>query len=136
MGCLVACYNFDIGGEVSVKVLICGSRDWKNYNSILDVIKGLIANLGEIEIVEGECSGADMLARQAAIECEIPVHGYPAQWKKYGDAAGPIRNQQMIDCEKPNMCIAFHGYLEKSKGTKDMVNKARAAGIETYVINK
>jgi len=119
-----------------LKVLICGSRDWKNYNSVLDVVKGLIENYKDIEIVQGECSGADEMARRAAIECEIPFHGYPAQWKKHGNAAGPIRNQQMIDCEKPDMCIAFHPYLSKSKGTKDMVEKAKAAEIKTYVIEK
>jgi len=34
------------------------------------------------------------------------------------------------------MCIAFHPFLPGSKGTKDMVNKARQAGIETYIITE
>lgn len=119
-----------------MKVLICGCRKWSNYDSILKVVQGLIKNYGDAVIVEGECSGADMLARQAAIECEIPFRGYPAQWKKYGNAAGPIRNQQMIDEEQPDMCIAFHPFLPGSKGTKNMVTRAREAGIETYVITE
>jgi hypothetical protein len=119
-----------------MKVLICGDRAWKNRESIRTVIEGLITNYGEIEIVEGECTGADTIARKIAQELEIPFHCYPAQWKKYGDAAGPIRNQQMINREHPDMVIAFHGYIEKSKGTKDMVSKARAAGIQTYIVTK
>jgi hypothetical protein len=119
-----------------LKILICGCRKWSNYDSILAVVKGLIKNYGEVVIVEGECSGADILARQAAIECCVPFRGYPAEWNRYGNAAGPIRNQQMIDEEHPDMCIAFHPFLPGSKGTKDMVNKARQAGIETYIITE
>lgn len=100
------------------------------------MVKGLIANYGEIVIIEGECSGADILARQAAIECSVPFRGYPANWNKYGNAAGPLRNQQMIDEEHPDMCIAFHPFLPSSKGTKDMVNRAKRAGIKTYNVTE
>ena len=119
-------------------VIIFGDRYWTNYNAVLNIVKRLKDKYKEIKIVEGECpyGGADECARRAANECEVPHAGYPAQWKKYGKAAGPKRNQQMIDEEKPEICIAFHSDIENSKGTKDMITRAKDQGIETYVITK
>jgi len=119
-----------------MKVLFCGDRHWQNYNSILDIVKRLKVKYGDIIIIEGECDGADKLAKKAAVECDIPCRSYPADWDKYGNAAGPIRNQQMLDSEHPEMVIAFHSNIEYGKGTKDMVNRAQKHGIETYIITK
>jgi hypothetical protein len=47
-----------------------------------------------------------------------------ADWRKYGAAAGPIRNQRMLE-GPPDIVVAFAG----GKGTADMVQRARAAGI-------
>jgi hypothetical protein len=60
---------------------------------------------------------------------------YPAQWHKYGRAAGPIRNQQMLAEGKPDLVLAFHDDIDGSRGTKDMVNRARRAGVKVEVIS-
>lgn len=81
---------------------------------------------------EGEARGADRLAAEAARRLGIPSHRilrFPAKWGKYGKAAGPIRNQQMLDEGKPTLVLAYHNDLENSKGTKDMVSRAEAAGV-------
>jgi len=119
-----------------MKVLICGDRNWNNYDSILRVVKRLKKKYKEVTIIEGECRGADKMAKRAAIECGLPYVGYPAKWDKYGKKAGPVRNQQMLDCENPDMVIAFHKNIAKSKGTKDMINRAKKAGIKTYIITE
>jgi len=31
----------------------------------------------------------------------------------------------MLDCEKPELVIAFHENIENSKGTKDMIRRAK-----------
>jgi hypothetical protein len=64
----------------------------------------------------GEC------AKQAGLSIEV----YPADWKKHGRSAGPIRNQHMLDVGKPNLVIAFPG----GRGTADMMKRAEKAGIE------
>lgn len=117
-----------------MKVIICGDRHWNNFDSIIDVVKRLKAKYGDITIIQGECEGADLLAKRAAVACGVPVKGYPADWKKYGKSAGPLRNQQMLDKEKPDMVIAFHPDIENSKGTKDMIKRARGQSIKTYII--
>lgn len=42
-----------------------------------------------------------------------------------GKAAGPIRNQRMLDEGKPDLVVAFPG----GRGTADMVRRAKAAGV-------
>lgn len=101
---------------------------------MIDIMKRLKARYGDIRIVQGECKGADLMAKQAAEECGLECIGYPAEWEKYGKNAGPIRNQRMIDEGRPDMGIAFHSCIQNSKGTKDMVTRLRLAKIETFLI--
>ena len=97
--------------------------------------------------------GADYQARQAAIQLGIQVIECPALWEYHGKKAGPIRNQMQLNLavalipvnnpigSNPYMhrsshllVIAFHSDLKNSKGTKDMVNRARKAGVKVKVI--
>ena len=55
---------------------------------------------------------------------------YPANWKKHGRAAGPIRNKQMLEEAKPDLVIAFPG----GAGTANMVKQAREAGVKVEII--
>lgn len=119
-----------------MKVLICGDRYWDNYSSILNIVKRLKNKYGNIKIIEGGCSGADIMAKKAAIECGLEYAEYPANWTEYGKRAGPLRNQQMLDEENPDMVIAFHPNTNQSKGTKDMIARAKKAGIQIYIFDK
>ena len=106
-------------------VIVCGGRNYKDYcrvKKVLDVVNRTYKNL---RIVHGGAPGADSLADRWAKECNIPVKTYKADWKKYGKAAGPIRNKQMLDEEKPDYVIAFPG----GKGTQNMVEQALNAQI-------
>jgi hypothetical protein len=116
-----------------MKVLICGDRNYQDYTKVLSHIKSLLVDHKELLIIEGGAKGADTLAKEAAIECGVKYKEIKADWKRYGRAAGPKRNQQMLD-ENPNLVLAFHPNINESKGTKDMVNRARKAGIEVLVI--
>ena len=58
---------------------------------------------------------------------------FAADWDKHGKAAGAIRNREMLKKGQPNLVIAFHTALQQSKGTRDMVELAKKAGIETFV---
>ncbi len=105
-----------------MRVLVTGSRDWHNKERIREVL----SSLSDVEvIIEGEARGADTLAREVAEELHIPVEPYPANWGKFGRAAGPIRNREMVSKGKPDLVVAFHDDIEHSKGTLDMVTFAR-----------
>lgn len=80
-------------------------------------------------VIHGDCStGADRLADEWAIVHWVPCERYPAEWDKHGRAAGPIRNQVMIDKGKPDAGLGFPG----GKGTADMMRRLHTAGIKVY----
>jgi hypothetical protein len=68
-----------------------------------------------------------------AREPDRQIKPYPADWDKYGKAAGPIRNKQMLDEGNPEKVIAFR--FKNSRGTQNMINQAEKAGIKTIVID-
>lgn len=121
-----------------LRVLICGSRDWTNkarigrYLDTLMDIEGYSPDA--ITVINGGCKGADHHASMEAKGRGIFVVEYPANWIKHGLSAGPKRNQQMIDEGKPDRVVAFHADLNSSKGTKDMVTRAKFHDIPVTII--
>lgn len=113
-----------------MRVIICGDRNWDDYETIAEYVKSL--PLGSV-IIEGECQGADKLARNAGFHYGYEVLPFSAKWEEYGRAAGPIRNKQMIDEGKPDLVVAFHNNITESRGTKNMLKQAEARGIPTEV---
>lgn len=116
-----------------MKVLVCGNRDWDKYSSIYHALYGMPK---DTIIINGDCKGADRLSTKAANDLGLEVRKYPANWDKYGKAAGPIRNQEMINKEHPDLVIAFHENIAESKGTKDMCKRAKENGIPVILITK
>src|SRR5690606_7948711 len=49
------------------------------------------------EVVCGGAVGPDKLGEKWALVNDVPVAYFPAQWNRYGDAAGPMRNRQMAE---------------------------------------
>jgi hypothetical protein len=76
-------------------------------------------------LIHGGAQGADDLADAWARERGIVRQMYRPNWKAHGRAAGPIRNQRMIDEGKPTIVVAFTG----GAGTADMCRRAIAAGL-------
>lgn len=111
-----------------MRLLVCGGRDYGDVGKVYDTLDEVHAgSAGPISLViEGGATGADALARKWAKDRRVPVRTYKAHWTKHGNAAGPIRNQLMIDDGKPNAVIAFPG----GHGTADMVLRAKAAGLK------
>jgi len=115
-----------------VRLLVCGDRNW----TCKETISKFIRDLGGIEcIIEGEARGADSVARDIGLALGLRVLKFPASWEKYGRAAGMLRNRQMLEDGKPTFLVAFHDAIASSKGTKHMVNLAKAHGVPGVVIN-
>ena len=81
-------------------------------------------------VIQGGARGADQIAREWCIARKIAYVNYPADWTVHGKAAGPIRNQQMIDRGRPDRVLAFSG----GKGTADMIARANRAGVPVELI--
>jgi len=114
-----------------VKVLICGSRDWKDRERIVVFLK-LLSHIPNISIIHGAATGADRIADEEATKLGIPVKPMPADWVNLGKSAGPIRNISMLN-EHPDLVVAFH-ITTITPGTADMIMRSRAAGIPVLLI--
>jgi len=120
-----------------IRLLICGDREWKKKDRIRREL--LLLGISNIEVViHGAARGADSLGAEVAEELGINkrrIKPFPAKWEEQGKAAGVIRNSQMLKEGRPTYVLAFHSHLKtQSKGTADMVRKAKAVGIEVKVI--
>ncbi|WP_152966102.1 hypothetical protein [Pseudobacteroides cellulosolvens] len=73
------------------------------------------------------------MAVRAARQCGIKYIEYPADWQRFGESAGPIRNALMLKMEKPDLVLIFHDDLASSKGSRDMLSRAIKAGISYRV---
>lgn len=112
-----------------MKVLVCGGRDYSDKMAVWYTLDAF----GPPEItsvISGMARGADTFAAEWARKFSFPLQEFPANWKRDGRAAGPIRNQQMLDEGMPDAVIAFPG----GKGTADMVQRAEKAGIPVHKI--
>lgn len=121
-----------------MKILICGDRNYKNRGRIRMTLLSLKKIYDKIEyMLEGGAKGADTLGNEVARELGFEVKTFPANWEKYGRAAGPIRNKEMLDqLEIGDIILAFHDNFKDSKGTKNMVEIGTKKGIKTYLIGK
>ena len=85
-----------------MRVLICGDRNWTDYRAIEEYVESLPPNS---VVIEGECRGADVMARTAALKYGHRVLRFPAEWGRYGKAAGPIRTKQMLVEGRPERVV-------------------------------
>ena len=85
-------------------------------------------------VIEGEARGADLISKNCAKQLGLEWKEYPALWEKFGKAAGPIRNRQMVTEGRAQAVVAFHPAIQFSKGTKDMVEFAVSKALPTIVL--
>ena len=109
-----------------MKLIIAGCRDFNDEHIIYEGIDCFINEYGKPDlIIEGGASGVDRIAGDYARENDIPLMVFPADWNKYGRAAGPIRNGEMA--KHGTHLLAF--WDGKSRGTKNMIETAKKHGL-------
>ena len=119
-----------------MRVLVCGSRHFTNLLQMKSILQSIFDPDDTVTLIHGDATGADKLSEEALtgyFHGGFVVQRYPANWQKYGRAAGPIRNKQMLDEGKPDLVIAF--LAPNSRGTKNMIELAQAANITVRIIN-
>ncbi len=108
------------------RILVCGGREWPLTEPIRRILKQYPK--GTV-LIHGACRGADLMAAEVGKELGFIIEPYPADWRRYGRGAGPIRNKQMLVEGKPDIIYAFHEDITKSVGTKNMLLQADAVGV-------
>ena len=126
-----------------MKILVCGGRNYNDKNVVFKTLDQACKEFSinykpndnwlpsDITIVHGAAAGADSLADQWAVVNWCGNKPYPADWKKYGRAAGYIRNKKMLDEEHPDLVIAFPG----GRGTDMMVGLAKGEKVPIWKID-
>lgn len=118
-----------------MKVLVCGGRHYQDREKVFEVLDQLHAEREFTTVIEGEARGADTLAKTWAMLRSVMVEPYPANWTEFGKAAGPIRNRQMLTEGKPELVVAFFDVpYDESRGTRNMVEQSRKAGLEVITV--
>lgn len=111
-----------------MRVIVCGGRNYRDRAAVFAALDRLHAERVIDIVMQGAAKGADELAHEWAAERDIPCVSYKAEWDLYGNRAGPLRNQKMLDIGMPDGVVAFPGW----RGTADMVERAEVAGLKVW----
>lgn len=112
-----------------MKIGIVGSRRYNNYSSFVKVVGEFLRS--EDTLVSGGAKGADSLAEKFAKDIGVEIKVFKADWDKYGNSAGMIRNGLIV--EESDFILAF--WDGKSKGTKDTITKCENVGKECIIFD-
>lgn len=114
------------------RLIIAGGRDFNDYETLKNYVDFKLSRTeDEIQIISGGARGADTLGERYAVERGFFLRRFPADWERYGKSAGVRRNREMA--RNADALIAYwNGY---SRGTKNMIEEARAAGIIVCIRN-
>lgn len=123
-----------------IRVIIAGTRDFNRYELLETEAAALVDWLKSqhpdctITIVSGGARGADLLGERFARSHKYKLVRVPADWQKYGNHAGPIRNRQMLNYAREAIGVLLAFWDGKSRGTRNMIDIAKDAGIDVHVI--
>lgn len=107
-------------------------RDYTDFHHVRNTLIAFQKKFGPItELIHGGAPGADTIAGDEARKLGINVTVVKAEWGRLKNAAGPIRNQKMVDM-KPDYCLPFPG----GNGTKDCCRRVMTAKIPFFIIKK
>ena len=130
------------------RIIIAGGREFNDYELLRKTlneyfestlnVEPVVTERGSlcIEIISGGAKGADSLGEKYAEEYRIPVIRYPADWKKYGRAAGPKRNEEMARAAATDGIsgVLFAFWNGTSSGTANMIKTAEKYKLDVKVI--
>lgn len=115
---------------MSTKVLVTGSRDFKDYQIVYDALDEIYADGLPMIVIHGAARGADSFADTWAVHRKnVTVVRVPADWDNDGWGAGPRRNDAMLELG-PRVVLAFFQEGAANKGTTHMATACRNAGLE------
>jgi hypothetical protein len=130
-------------------VLVTGDRKWTHIETVVTALSSFASNT---VVVHGYADGADTVAEVVANAMGLRTVRCPAHWRHndpkcvkvwgecppdceelVGHPAGMIRNQKMYDSYYPELILAFHDNIDKSRGTKAMIKYSRKKGTRVLL---
>ena len=97
-------------------VAVVGSREYRDsgHPTVEEVVAELARSAPNVTVISGGARGVDQRAIAAARGAGLAVREYPADWSRYGNRAGYLRNEEMV--KAADMVVAF--WDGESPGTK------------------
>jgi hypothetical protein len=118
------------------KVIVAGSRNFEDDALMERKLDNILRNKVkeyDIEIIEGDASGADKAGGRYADSKGYRKTVMPADWDGYGLSAGPRRNEEMARYAVGGGCVCF--WDGKSKGTRHMIEMAKKYKLNILIVN-
>lgn len=127
------------------RCIIAGGRGYTDYREGVARLDALFQGRRPDEVISGNAAGADTVGEIWALNRFVPVRHFPARWddleapgavvrerngRRYNAVAGHQRNQQMADVAT-RLVVFWDG---KSRGTRDMVQRAEAAKLPVDIL--
>lgn len=109
---------------------IVGSREFPQMHLVWEFVQNLACRRPNVIVVSGGARGVDTVAAAAARMAGLRVEELIPEWDRHGSLAGLARNSQIV--ERVDAVVAFWDGV--SRGTKDTIDKAHAAGKKVLVI--
>lgn len=112
-----------------MKVIIAGHRDYEDYDELLKAVESCPFEI--TEVVSGHARGVDQMGERwsrEVLKAEPKV--FPADWNRFGNGAGPIRNAEMA--RYGEALIALWNGRQRG-GTWNMIKQARLRRLPEYV---
>lgn len=122
--------------------MVTGSRTWTHTASVYEALLAVAGK--EDTLVVGDAPGADRIATLFWMHYTTPeqVEVYRADWARFGNQAGPLRNRDMV-LSRPDLVLAFlmpctdprcarprpHG----THGTINAIRQAQKARIQVTI---
>ena len=110
-----------------MKTIIAGSRTIRKYKIVEEAINE--SGFEITEIVSGLAKGPDTFGIEWAHRNNIPVKKFPADWAKFGQSAGMIRNKEMAEYDDALIAV----WDGKSSGTKNMIQLATDKQLRKFI---
>lgn len=125
--------NVQTNTKEEYRVIIAGSSGFDDYTLFENKCNHFLSEkikTHNIIILSGTSYRISSIINWYSYEHNLITIPFDAEWGKYGQCAGNISNEKMINCA--DAVIAF--WDGKSKFTKNLIDMAKAKGLPTVVV--
>lgn len=110
-----------------MRTIIAGGRSITEYKLVEEAIEESGFKISCV--ICGLAKGVDLLGAEWAINNDIDVEYFPADWENHGRSAGIIRNIEMAKMADAVIAI----WDGKSRGTKHMIYVAKERELKLHI---
>lgn len=110
--------------------IVAGSRDITDYKFVKTLIEQAPFCKEITRVLSGGANGVDKLGELWAKHNNIPCEIHEADWKRYSQAAGPLRNEEMA--KRAHAAIIIH--KGDSPGSRNMKELAERYKLKLHYV--